>query len=155
MIKMLQYPKNHISQVKYWKSIAEKALIEVYRKVSKESALKLASITSEKEDFPKDISTELDKYIGEIIRNFFEKNKVFVRLCSEEFGDLDIGNIPDVTVFLDELDGTANVFHKIPLFATTIAILNGVQDLRVDKIIAAATLEFPKGTIFFSRERVR
>ena len=45
---MLQYPKKHISQVKYWKSIAETALIEIYSKVSKESVLKLASVTSEK-----------------------------------------------------------------------------------------------------------
>lgn len=133
------------SKVIYWKSVIEEALLYVRRNISKHIDELGSILIGENSE---NISTELDQYVGKIILKYLRKKRLSVRIHSEEFGVFEIGDNPTVSVFMDEVDGTSNVFHKIPLFATTITVLDTLNDLNVNKIVAGATLELPNGTVF-------
>jgi len=136
------------SEANYWKSIAEKVLLKVYEEVLNNDFFGSCSIIKKKEDQENNISTKLDRNIGDIIINFFKKNKININLYTEEFGNIKIGNDSYITAFIDELDGTSNAFHRISLFTTSIVFFNDKYDLNTSKIIGAATMEYNKGILF-------
>ncbi|UGV41239.1 bifunctional fructose-bisphosphatase/inositol-phosphate phosphatase [Methanococcoides orientis] len=61
-----------------------------------------------------------EKAILEVLR----ENGRSMRILSEEFGEIKLGEDPEFSIILDPLDGTYNVANGIPVYSISIAIGN-------------------------------
>ncbi len=132
-------------EVKYWLKISEDLLTQIFKEIRSSSKEGLKEVSR---GYADDFSTKLDKVINEITFKYFLKNRIPIRLYSEEVGCKDIYHNPSVVGFFDELDGTAMAYHNIPEYSTTITILDNLEDLSLDRVIVGATLRYSDGTIY-------
>ncbi len=93
-----------------------------------------------------DISTRADLDIAVALRDYLTAAAPSARLLSEETGTSGGGGSPDLTIAIDELDGTGN-WHRggslLP-FCTAVAVLRGGAP-RFSDVLAAGVVEHRSG----------
>ena len=67
----------------------------------------------------------IDALAEDLAIDYLKKEKMDIRLLSEEIGELLIGSRPKYTMVLDPIDGTTNAVKGLPFFSTSIAIAKG------------------------------
>lgn len=98
----------------------------------------------------KDVVTEVDREMTELVQNYFEDLDASYRLESEELNKSseksDVEK-PDFTVVLDEVDGTTNMKDGTGPFGTIIGIAK-TQDPKFEDMVAAGFLNLQNGALY-------
>ena len=77
-----------------------------------------------------DLDREVENYIFEEIKSVTDD----VKIVSEEYGNLILGD-PKQTIIIDPIDGSGNLIRRIPIYAVSIALCDGLLDeVSVDDI---------------------
>lgn len=107
------------------------------------------------EDSQKDIVTEGDLLLGNLIREECLKWDYPLCICTEEFNEgIQNSNTPKYFVFVDELDGTDNAYRGIRIFPSVtliqIAKSNNPKNIYFEDFIAVGAVEHSHGEIYIA-----
>lgn len=108
-------------------------------------------------DTPKDIVTEGDIILGNLIRQNCLKLNVPVCIYTEEFPEgIQNSKNPEYCIFVDELDGTDNAYRDIRLFPSVtliqIAKASNLEKLKFEDFIAVGAVEHSNGEIYMAEK---
>ena len=105
-------------------------------------------------DCDKDIVTECDLAIGNMIKAEIAQCKFPVKLVTEEYSNaITNSENPEYTIYVDELDGTDNAFRNINMLpsVTLIQIANtGSEDVKFGDFVMVGAVEHSSGKIYIA-----
>jgi len=116
------------------RDLKTKEWLDIFEQIGKEAQAKVSGLwgTSEaRKEFGVGAGGDTTVLIDKVIEDYLiERLKAIgnVRLISEETGEVVFGE-PDVTVIADPLDGSFNAKMGIPLFAISLALVEGGNEL--------------------------
>lgn len=94
-----------------------------------------------------DTTLKADKAAEDIIIRKLRKLDTWMKIISEEAGEISIGKIPEYTLVVDPLDGSFNYKIGVGYFGVSIGVLDKNKD-----VIAGYVLNVPGGTEFYATE---
>jgi myo-inositol-1(or 4)-monophosphatase len=105
----------------YWlkqcREVGKKVFTEIKKNLNIESRRKILKmgVGGDKTSFLDDLAEKI------ILNHFKSTGKSFI-FVSEEMGEEDIGDNPEIMIVVDPLDGSKNTFFGIPIYSTSISI---------------------------------
>lgn len=102
----------------------------------------------------KDIVTNCDLAIGDMIKSEVAKCEFPVKLVTEEYSNAITNcNEPEYTIYVDELDGTDNAFRDINMLpsVTLIQVARNVsEDVKFGDFVMVGAVEHSSRTVYFA-----
>lgn len=126
--------------------LCEKITKEINKKIKKldsKRASKVIQIGADQQP-----TRKLDKIAENIaLKHLKKENKDFL-IISEEIGKKRIGKNPNYKFIIDPIDGTHNAIKNVPLYSTSIAILN-----KKNQIIFSYIKHYEENSIYYTKDQ--